>query len=245
MTRIPEFASGIFTGREDFRYWIGAVATSDDRVLLPNEYKAARVLRANSYIDVHRYLPEHARRVDGQEIDADDSRATHHVVLEQLDAGRVRLIGTGRLIDRRRGMLPCERFFPEDFPRLPDDAPVLERSRVIAASGGGAVLGALTRASLLFSRSNGIDHTFGLMEPWLLARFRDAGTVIEALSQPRMIEHYNSENVLTRGDAVATIERVTAGDADFALTPYFRAAGAVAAGGLGYAREDDLIVVEP
>lgn len=245
MTTAPEFDSEIFAGREESRFWIGLVARSDGRVLLPAEFKAARQLRANSYIDVHGYLPQSARQPDGQEIDVDDVRSDHLVVLERLGEGRARAVATNRTIFRQGSPLPCELEFPDDFPELPPAVAATERSRLVSVLGVCSAFEAITRAAHLALADLGVNDSFGLIEPWLVKHFRAHGADIEVLSEPRRIDRYNSANQLVRVRPIDTVKRVTASGADFPLSPYLREAVASGSNGLGYAREADLLVLEP
>jgi N-acyl-L-homoserine lactone synthetase len=245
MTLLPELTTRLFEGREDSRYWIGIVARSDGEILLPEEYRAWRRLRAVSFIDRRGYLPDGARSSDGQEVDDFDGRSEQLVVLQNLGEGRAVAIAGHRLIDRRLGPLPCERIFPEAFADVARDAPVMERSRVISEVDDPSAFRATTRAAYLAAAANGTTHYYAMVEPWMFKHQKSLGQVGEQVGRERRIEKFNSTNLLVRLDPVATIRQVTAERADYPLSPWFRAAASSGSDGLGYSLGESLIELAP
>jgi hypothetical protein len=245
MTLLPEFESSLFDAREGSRFWIGIVATFAGEVVRPAEYRAWRMLRANSFIDARGYLPENARTADGQETDEFDERAEHLVVIENLGAGRARALAGHRLIDRRRGPLPCEALFPEAFVDMPADAPVMERSRVISEVEDPSVFRATTRAAYLAAAAGGTTYYYGTVEPWMFKHQKQLGQVGVQVADERMLAEYNSTNLLVELDPRATIDQVTADGAEYPLSAWFRTALATGSDGLGFSSGDQLINLAP
>ena len=112
---VPVFETDIFADEQDKRFALGIFDSSSlgrysHSSVLYNYLK----LRSNVYINQTGMLPESSRRLDNTELDVDDERSVHLVVLEN-KIGKAALFACMRLIEKKTSPLPIENYFPESF----------------------------------------------------------------------------------------------------------------------------------
>jgi len=238
--------SDIFKASPDAEIWLG-VTGDESGVFLPDVYTAARILRANKYIEKG-FLNENARQADGGEMDADDWRSTHFVALEPRQNGRVEVVGNIRSILKRteNDLLPIEYHFPDAFLQEPAPVGSVEASRFIENHAekpvGSAISLALMRAINARSYEKARQPVYAIVEAGLKRRFSIVGLPLELIAEPRPLAEYgNTVNMAVKFNPKEIMDAV---DSDIEgvklITGFFKSARQNS--GLGYY---DRSLVEP
>ena len=133
---IPVVESRVFESHAEARFALLTIdVRNDSEVEFRNEFLGAAKLRASTYL-ASGFVELSQLDEAGTELDSDDQRAAHFVLLERCDdtPHLARVVGNMRLVVKdERGPLPVEVFLPDLFvnERLPLDS--VETSRLIAS----------------------------------------------------------------------------------------------------------------
>lgn len=227
----PHVETALFDDAPESRYWVGCVAVANE-VILPAEFTAARMLRANVYIEEMGFLDPTAREADGGESDADDERSVQFAVIEnRAETGEKRLVGTSRLIMKRDedDTLPVEQLFPEAFKHGPAPAGSVEASRFIARHPNKmqqhVISLAEMRAMDLRAISMEAPYIYAVIEQKLAGLFDMISLPYKQLTELRMVEEYNTENMAVEIEPEAVLESVrTDVSGQLLLTQFFKGA---------------------
>lgn len=194
----PSASTDVFVGQEDNRFAIGVfdgnIVTSDLASPLIRDYLR---MRAERYIKMG-FLKQDARRKDGTELDADDERSTHFVVLENILGGTA-IVGCLRLIEKRgpdNRPLPVEGFFPEAFPESASEGSI-EISRFIIHPDAGRreeVKRQLFATGMAHVLQSNLGPIYATMERPLERTLRVSGIPMKRFSETRLVPEYHTEN---------------------------------------------------
>lgn len=199
---IPIIESDVFSEHERERFAMGVLCSEDVLSYEPGSIAHGYLqLRANVYIDQTNILDNENRRSDGTELDEDDERSAHFVILENLTMGKIAIIACMRLIVKapgNDGILPIEEFFPESFP---DFAPKnsAEVSRLISCHENSktkryANLAAM-RAGVAYAINNDLDPIYGVIEPILETFLNRIRLPIKRIANPKTLLKYKDDNL--------------------------------------------------
>jgi len=232
----PILGNEIFKANPEAAFWLGVVADREI-VILPEEYEASGVLRANVYIDEMGFLPIEDRDVNGIESDIDDKRSTHIAVLENLtDSSRV--VGTSRLIhkDTENNVLPVEELFSESFSE-PAQVGSTEVSRFIARNPSRPVQGSISlsliRSLTLEAHRQESKYVYAVVERHLANLFAKIGLPFVEVSESRMLDEYNSVNLAIRFEPEHILNEVASDTDGKRIVTHFFGQSALN-GALGY-----------
>lgn len=172
-------------------------------------------LRSNVYVHQTGILSPDVIRDDGTEIDKDDERSSHFLVLENR-LGATAAVGCIRLIEKSEmhpKPLPIETFFPEVFKDNTPGAKSVEVSRFISCLNDKphqltAIL-ELFRSGLARIKQEDLGPVFAIVEEELEKSLGYLGAPPKRLADPEWVEKYNSSNV---GIEIDTAAMVTALD---------------------------------
>ena len=199
---VPVIDSDIFLGHEDKRFALGVFSADDILSYKPDTVEQAYLkLRSNVYIDQTKFLDNNIRRVDGTELNKDDERSTHFVIVENL-IGRVAVFACMRLIQKNNmdpcSALPIEDLFPDAFVS-PAPKNSVEVSRFIVRHDESRNCRVAKReimaAGLSHTFSNDLGPIYGIIE---LGFERDLSMMkvpTRRVADPRLLSEYNSENI--------------------------------------------------
>lgn len=197
---VPVIKTDLFAGHEDSRFAI-AVYNSD----LINNYPSDVIqqaylrFRKNVYVDQTGMLDKDVVRGDGIEIDVDDERSTHFVVIENL-LGKVAVFACMRLITKNfeSDVLPIEDFFPEAFLDPAVDGSV-EVSRFIVRHNNARVgldaRSKLVLTSLAHVAEHNLGPIFGVVEPEFERGILGMRLPIRRIAESKLVLEYNDENL--------------------------------------------------
>ena len=187
----------------DLGYGVG----SDERVD-QNIFDGYLQLRKNVYADQKGFI-DPLELENGKEIDENDERSRHMVVLHRREMGTAAVVACLRLIDKRAGEpLPIEQFFPE-FSEHPASNNAIEVSRFISRSANGdgeqrQIVGNLFGTGLSYVINEGFDEVYGVIESPLQNVLQNKfAAPNKTITKPRWIESYNTENIGIKIDAEA------------------------------------------
>lgn len=236
---LPQAESRLFDASPRAQYWIGQIATGN-LVILPNEYTAAHILRANIYIDEEKYLPSDSRCSDGGEYDEYDERSVQFAILENNPTELKLVVGTSRLIFKRdeQDALPVENLFPEYFTDNPAEVGSVEGSRLIALhperKAQHRIALANIRAMDLYSLHSGAKSIYGVSEEKLLKTLSRMGFPFEQLTDFKPLGEFgDTQNAAIKFNPQEVIKSVgTDLNGRAVLSRFF--AEAVSYQGLGY-----------
>lgn len=194
---IPVVESSIFEGHENAPFAVGAVAI-DNKVIngYQQEFDGAAKLRASTYVDLG-YVDSDDLDENGTELDVDDERSVHFVVVEQLAVeGLVRVVANMRLITKSDDEpLPVENFFPDAFTDFELPRGSAEVSRLIARHENAKLQNTLKWplfiAGLKHVDENGLGPVFGLLAPALTRSLIIQRVPVEPLAEEKYIEAIN------------------------------------------------------
>jgi N-acyl-L-homoserine lactone synthetase len=202
--RVP-VESDVFRNHPDTPFYLGVVAFHGV-ALQPEEYAAARELRARVYIDEKGFLTEAERDEHGLESDADDARAVHFAVVEnQGEAAPPLVVGTSRLIlkvgsaDDGDNRLPVEKYFPEVFDGSPAPDRSVEVSRFIARHPDKRtqrlISLSLMRAMVDWTRTHLHRPGYAIVEESLASMLDAMDLPYTKLADPKLLPRYQTENM--------------------------------------------------
>lgn len=238
---IPSVETSVFDGHQEAKFWIGKVAVPGE-ILLPDEYIAARQLRANIYIDKEGFLPPEARETDGGESDEDDDRSIQFAVVENLGV-RSRLVGTTRLIVKRHenDSLPVEQLFPEAFEDRPAPIGATEASRFIAQHPNKMTKHLISlsgiRAMDLEALERGYEPVYAVVEERLAGMFDFIGLPYRKMTDLKFLPEYSTPNMPIEIDPSRVLEEIKKDlSGRLLLTQFFQ--DALVSQGLGHFEND-------
>ena len=225
----PKVDTALFDQMPQSEVWLGVVATEAD-IVLPNIYRAARILRANRYIELG-YLPENARQSDGGEMDEDDARSTHFVAVEK-DSDGANVIGTMRSIVKRdeNDLLPIEHYFPEVFEDEPAPVGSVEASRFISSNQDKGLQRAVSLGLMRAVNTQAFDQArqpiYAVIEAPLERLFRLVGLPIERIADAKPLAAYgNTKNMAVKFDPKEIMEVVDNDiNSEKLITDFFKSA---------------------
>jgi N-acyl-L-homoserine lactone synthetase len=198
---VPVVESDIFVGHENKRYATCVFSAEDVLNYKSNSIiKAYLRLRANVYVDQTGMLEDHAKQSDGTELDIDDERSTHFVVLENR-MGRVAVFACMRFIEKtadKNSELPIEEFFPDAFSeKSPQNS--IEVSRFIARHDEARqcllAKRELMTAGLAHALEYNLGPVFGVVEPGFEKALKLMGVPTRRIAEPVLVPEYNDENL--------------------------------------------------
>jgi len=199
---VPVIESDAFVNNQQNRFAIGVFSAED---IMSNRkdpiVEAYLKLRANVYIDQTGMLPASARRSDGLEIDSDDERSTHFVVMENR-IGKSAIFACMRLIektDEYSSNLPVEDYFREEFVDNPVSIDSIETSRFIVRHDDAAARQEakvrLVTTGLIYAMNHNLDPIYAVVEPEFERDLRAMRLPVERLAEPKLVSEYNDDNV--------------------------------------------------
>jgi len=197
---VPRIDGDVFLNNPESRFALAVFDGQDVVTDKPTRLVQAYLqLRANVYIDQIGVLEDEQRRLDGTEIDNDDERSTHFVLIENI-VGKIAIFGCMRLIEKspeNNDSLPIETFFPESFSE-PVKNGGIEVSRFIVRHDEGRQRGLaklnLIRTGLAHTLQNDLGPVYATIEPEFERDLRSVGVPTEQVSESKYIEEYNTSN---------------------------------------------------
>ncbi len=204
--------STIFSGNDEKRFAITTLnphSHASNESTLPYAYHK---FRADVYIDQLGILDDGARTMDGVELDEDDERAQHFIVVEN-KLGSAALIACMRLITKEEeaGLLPVESVFSDIHRDAPAEVGSVEVSRFITRHDNSSER-AEARTMMLASALAYVDHhnlgpAYAIIEPELERHLLAIGVPLERLSEYRWLNEYGSDNASVRIDTLEMTRR--------------------------------------
>ncbi len=199
---IPIVKSDVFLNNDRDRYALSVIGAQDVLSYQPGSIAHGYLqLRANVYIDQTNMLEDSNRLPDGAELDDDDERSSHFVILENRGLGRVAVIACMRLIVKeidKSANLPIEEFFPEAFSQ---EAPLksAEVSRLISCHENAKIKRmanfAVMSAGVAYAIKNDLEPVYGVIEPILETFLKRVKLPITRIADPKNLEEYNDDNL--------------------------------------------------
>lgn len=194
---IPFIQSGIFKGHENSQFAIGMVATDGEIIDgYQREFDGAVKLRANTYLDLG-FVAADDLDENGTELDEDDERSAHFVIIEQLaQRGFACVVGNMRLITKNNNeLLPIEKYYPEVFTD-PLPQKTVEVSRLISRHDNptkqSLLKWPLFIAGFKHVDENKLGPSFGLLKPNLVRSLVLQGVPITPLAEAKYIQEINA-----------------------------------------------------
>lgn len=199
---VPILESDIFSEHPDKKFAIGVFSAEDVLNYKPDSVEQAYLrLRANVYVDQTRMLGSEVKRTDGTELDDDDERSTHFVVLENLMMGRAAVFACMRVIEKtsdKNHALPIEEFFPEIFP-VPAPQDSIEVSRFIIRNDNvrNSMMAKkeLISTGLAYSFDNNLGPVYATLEPSFEKDLKLMRLPTKRIAEPKMVAEYNDHNL--------------------------------------------------
>lgn len=158
-------------------------------------------LRANVYVHQTGILSEGALRIDGTEMDEDDERSSHFLVLEN-KLGAAAAVACIRLIEKSAeypAPLPIETVFPEVFRDNEPGLNSVEVSRFISRLDSAAqqlsTISELFKSGLARINQENLGPVFAIVEEELEQSLKFMGAHPRRLADPLYVHRYNSSNV--------------------------------------------------
>lgn len=197
---ITEFRSDIFDQYPNSRFATGLIANGTRPVEgLEDTFRAYATLRARTYIDEEKYLPEEVRLQDGTELDEDDARSTHFAVIENMGDYQ-KVVATMRVIHGGSlGRLPIEEYFP-DFPYSTNHSgKAIEISRFISRHEDKQIKQQLKwnlfTSVLSYVMHSKLGPTYAVVDKRLEEGLSISGVPVQRIAEPIFVHKYNSHNV--------------------------------------------------
>lgn len=169
-------------------------------------------LRANVYVHQTGFLPPEVIRPDGTEVDEDDERSSHFLVLENR-LGAAAAVACIRLIeksDENPAPLPVEHVFPEVFENNVPGVKSVEVSRFISRLDSAAqqlnTISQLFKSGLSRINKEELGPAFAIVEEDLEQALKFMKAHPQRLADPLFVPQYNSYNVGVELDTVAMTE---------------------------------------
>jgi N-acyl-L-homoserine lactone synthetase len=200
---VPVIKSDVFSGHEEQRFALGVFSSEDVLKYGSDTIEQAYLrLRANTYIDQTGMLKDEVKRADGTELDEDDERSTHFIVLENR-LGEVAVFACARLIqkivDEGEAALPIEEFFPEAFAEQEAPCGSTEVSRFIVRHDEiphcRSAKKALMAALVAYSINNNFKSMFGVIEPGFERDLKLMRAPTRRIAEPKEVPEYNDKNL--------------------------------------------------
>lgn len=195
---IPVIESDVFVRDVDNRFAVGVTAVNGSVVNgLEREFAGAAALRANIYVEKGFVSPGELDEY-GTELDRDDERSVHFVVLERLAQDSLaRVVGNMRLIVKSDDEpLPVEKMRPDAFLGQAGKEGSTEVSRLICQHEDAYVQGYLKWplfiAGLKYVNRNNLGPVYGLLDPRLTKMLGRQGVPAVALADEVYIPEINA-----------------------------------------------------
>lgn len=199
---VPVFKSNLFSKHKDRRFvaislGFGLYPKDCDERLFFNYLR----LRKNVYVDQTGMLDNSVVLDDNTEVDDDDDRSLHIVVVENRGGNRVAVVGCQRLIIRQDNRpLPVEVFYPEIFSHGSRNNDSAEVSRYISRVEKGygynyEILSVMAKIMLSYASQHKIRHIYGVIEEELEQAFKKARFPFRRIADPKIVEEYNDYNL--------------------------------------------------
>jgi hypothetical protein len=197
---IPVVESKVFIDRPYSHFAIGVVAVNGTIVnTYDNEFFGAAQLRVNTYLS-RGFVKSDELDDNGTELDQNDSRSAHFVVLERAAvASMARVVGNMRLVIKspeNPAPLPVESYYPEVFLDNPLPICSVEVSRLIARHENLLVQSLLMWPLLIAGQKywehNQLGPAYGLLSPALTRHFRMQRIPVSAITAEKYIEAINA-----------------------------------------------------
>ena len=198
---IPVVESSVFARIGHARF---AVVEMGDQAIsattYANEFLGAAQLRANTYLE-HGFVSREQLDDNGTELDRDDQRSAHFVVLERVESSgsMVRVVGNMRLVQKSpedSSALPVESYFPELFLDNPLPINSVEVSRLIARHENPRtqrlLLWPLFVAGYRFVERNQFGPVHGLLSVALTRHLRSRRVPITPMASAKHIPEINA-----------------------------------------------------
>jgi len=198
--QIPIIESKVFVGHPDIRFAIGEVAVNGAVVNgYCHEFAGAAQLRAKTYLDSG-FINSDELDDDGTELDQNDSRSAHFVVLERTASDlNARVVGNMRLIIKSSenfAPLPVEGYYPELFSDNPFPVNSVEVSRLIARHEDPLIQNILKWplfvAGYKYAEHNKLGSVYGLISPALTRQLRMEHVPVAAVAAEKYIPAINA-----------------------------------------------------
>lgn len=180
-------------------------------------FRAYGKLRKSVYVDQTGMLNKGTSSIDeinGTEFDLDDDRSSHFVVLENMGAERVGVVGCVRVIQKIDSIpLPVEDYFGDELPEGGTSTGSVEISRLISMKQRAPQLRAIRNlfsAALAHIDMQKLDNIYAIVEDDLERSLSYLGAKSHRIADPKWIEDYRSENVAIQIDKTATREHLGA-----------------------------------
>lgn len=197
---IPVIDSDVFRADESksARFAMGVVAV-DDKIVngFEREFVGAAKLRANIYTEKGFISPEDLQE-GGFELDRDDERSVHFVVLERVaKSALARVVSNMRLIVKRDNTpLPVENFCPDIFDEGAAAYGSTEVSRLISRHEDPVTQQVLKWpmfiAGVQYVDANNLGPVYGLLESQLTDSLRAQSVPLNPLAEAKYIEEINA-----------------------------------------------------
>ena len=209
---IPVIESEVFETYQSAHFAVGMVAVNGITINGFNrEFEGAAKLRTNTYLDMG-FVDADDLDENGTELNHDDNRSTHFVILERLaQAGFARVVGNMRLIVKKNEEpLPMEKFYPEVFTdALPPGS--VEVSRLISRHEN-VKIQSLLKWPLFIAGFKNVDEkklcpVYGLLKSELVRSLVLQGVPVDPLAQEKYIHEINATKEPVEID-VARLKRV-------------------------------------
>lgn len=199
---IPIIKSDIFSQHDKEKFAMGVLSAEDVLSYEPGSIAHGYLqLRANVYIDQTNMLNREVRRSDGVELDENDERSAHFVILEKRELGKIAVIACMRLIVKtpeNDSILPIEEFFPDSFSSLaPENS--AEVSRLISCHENAKIKRNanldVMRAGVAYAIKNDLGPVYGVIEPILETFLNRIKLPITRIADPKNVPEYNDDNL--------------------------------------------------
>ena len=197
---IPVIESKVFIDYPGVRFAIGEIAVNGSIVNgYNNEFAGAAQLRANTYLSSG-FIRSDELDDNGTELDQNDSRSAHFVVLERTATdSEARVVGNMRIVTKSLESpypLPVEDYYPELFLNSPISINSVEVSRLIARHEDprmqSLLMWPLLIAGQKYGEHNKLGPAYGLLSPALTRRLRMQRIPVSAIADGKYIEAINA-----------------------------------------------------
>jgi N-acyl-L-homoserine lactone synthetase len=196
---IPTIESKVFKDHPESRFAVGEVAVNNTIVNgYDNEFFGAAQLRVNTYLS-RGFVRSDELNDAGTELDHNDERSAHFVVLEQATASLARVVGNMRLVVKSPedpSLLPMESYFPEIYSENPLFLGSVEVSRLIARHEDPKVQNFLKWPLFVsgykYVDSKDLGPVYGLLSPALIRHLRMQHVPVSAIAAEKYVQEINA-----------------------------------------------------
>jgi len=199
---VPIIDNTIFNGRNKrSRFALGILSAEDVLNYEPGSLSEAYLkLRANVYGAQTGMLGIDNIRSDGTDVDCDDERSSHFLVMENR-IGKMAIFACMRLIEKSsscKRLLPIEDFFPESFDSpAPENS--IEVSRFIVRHDdrrqSRIAKNGLMTAGLAYAYKEDLGPILGVVEPAFEKDLRMMRLPVNRIAEPKLVMEYNDVNL--------------------------------------------------